>query len=67
MEQPELRDKLKTLLNREPSCSKLADGRFIADYFQYGVPATKFTGKSEDEALSGLLEFLQTKLNKQDQ
>lgn len=51
--------KLEVLLGREPTCSKLKDGRFMADYFKYGAPASKFIAETEEQALKQLLEWLE--------
>jgi hypothetical protein len=56
-----VRKELKSLLGREPTCSLLKDGQFLADYYAYRAPATKFVAKTEDEALKALLEYLKSK------
>lgn len=57
----EVVEKLKVLLGREPSCSQLKDGTFMADYFEYGAPAKKFIAATEEKAYEALLTYLEKK------
>lgn len=56
----QVKEKLEKLLGREPSCSRLKDGKFMADYFKYGAPARKFVAETEEDALKKLLEYLES-------
>lgn len=56
---PTVREKLLKLLGREPSCSRLLNGKYIADFFKYGAPATRFVADTEDQALQQLLDYLE--------
>jgi len=53
-----IKEELGKILGREPSCSLLKDGRYMADFFKYGAKATEFVGVTEDEAYSKLLTYL---------
>ena len=55
----EVKAKLEKLLGREPTCSRLKDGTFMADYFKYGAPALKFIADTEEQALEQLFEWLE--------
>jgi len=54
-----VQEKLLKLLGREPTCSLLRDGRYMADFFKYGAPATKFVAETEEAALQSLLDYLE--------
>lgn len=58
MEKNEIYVELEKLLGREPDCSRLPDGRFMANYFKYGALPKDFTGVTEREALEKLLSYL---------
>jgi len=49
---------LQFKLNREPTVSRLKDGKFFADYFALTAPATQFIGDTEHEAYLGLAKWL---------
>lgn len=57
----EVVEKLTALLGREPTCSKLTDGTFMADYFEYKAPAKRFIAATEEEAQQALLTYLESK------
>ena len=54
----EIKSELKNLLGREPSCSLLKDGKYMADYFRFGAKPTEFVGTTEDEALEKLHTYI---------
>lgn len=56
----ETKKELEVLLGREPSCSLLKSGKYMADYFRFGAKPTEFVGSSEEEALQKLLAYLKT-------
>lgn len=57
----EIKEELTTVLGREPSCSLLKDGRFMADFFKYGAKPTEFIADNEDDAYLKLLNYLKQK------
>jgi len=61
MNQPQVLDKLKELLGREPTCSKLKSGKYLADYLNLQTPLTKLVADTEEEAFEKLLTFLTQK------
>ena len=53
-------DELTALLGREPTCTKVKDGKYLAEYVKLGAPLTKLVADTEDEALSNLLNYLKS-------
>jgi hypothetical protein len=58
MDPSQVRSELKKLLKREPTVTKLKDGGYVADYFEYKAHAKEFKGATEDEAYRCLFEYL---------
>ena len=58
MSPQEIKEDLTKILGREPTCSKLKDGKFFADFFRHGAPATQFVGDTEGAAMEALHTFL---------
>ena len=56
--QDQIRSELSEILGREPTCSKVKDGKFMADYFKVGAKPTQFVADTEDEAFEKLLLYL---------
>ena len=56
-----IKDELTKILGREPSCSLLKTGKYMADYFKVGSKPTEFIGATEDEALEKLHSYLKSK------
>jgi hypothetical protein len=59
------KDELRGWLGREPTATKLKDGRYLADYFLYKGRASELIADSEEEAISKLHSMLSAKLKKQ--
>lgn len=66
MEKSEVYKELEKMLGREPDCSRLPDGRFMANYFKYGALPKDFTGVTAEEAYGKLLSYLKAAQQKQD-
>ena len=64
--QNNVKEELAKILGREPTCSLLKDGKYMADFFKYGAKPGEFIGDTEDEAYEKLFAYLQ-RINKLDQ
>jgi hypothetical protein len=53
-------DELKTILGREPTCTQVKGGKFMADYFKVGAKPTQFVADTENEAFEKLLNYLKS-------
>ena len=56
--QEQIKSELCEILKREPSSTKLKDGRIMADYYRHDAKPTEFIGDTEDEAFEKLLTYL---------
>lgn len=58
---PETLQYLEEKLQRPPSALQLKDGTFLAEFFSFGAPASKFVGATEGEALERLADYLRSR------
>jgi hypothetical protein len=61
MSNEDIKKELEVLLGREPTCSLLKDGKYMADFFKYGENPAVFIGTTEEDALHKLYIHLKEK------